>query len=424
MRTGEQDQQLSFRAIEWRATVAVAVLLVVPLYAGTARWEDSLQSSDTRSPALAAWSLWATGDLAFDERWPPEAAVWEVPGRDGRGYSNRFPGIIAIATVAYAIPVATGLVSTEPVSHPADVPIWPATLAAVLVGAVAAVLTYRLFRELPLSRSAAIAAGTLVALGSPLWSVSADALWTHGVTHALLVGLLLARLRGRSQLATVLAAAAVTVRPHLIVSVLVIALLGERSWRGRARLTAGGVTGLAVVAAYSLWLFGQPLPAAGYRIDGLAEQAPILHPASMASNLADWMFSPTTGLLLSVPVAVLAVPYLRSAWRSAPSWVRPAALAGLAYALAQLGLIRASGGILFFGHRTTIEALVLASPLLLLSVARLWKEGQVARLVVTGTVLYSLSLHTVGAILDMWPATSRMVEQYQNAPTPEASEPG
>lgn len=398
--------------------IAVTVLVLAPVYAFTASW-DIVQSNDPRSAALAGWTLAATGSLAFDERWEEEVTSWPVEGRDGRVYSNRFPGVIAVAAAAYVGPVALGLVPRDAVAHPYHVPVWPATLAAILIAALAAALTYRLFRVMEVPARVAIVAGLVVALGSPLWSISADALWTHGATHALLVGALLALLGGKTVLAALLAAAAVTFRPHLALPVMVLAL-GQRTWRARLIVAVGGAAGLILVAGYSYWIFGQPLPAAGYPADRLLSQPRLLSPERMGTNVVDWLFHRDRSVLIFVPALALALPRLPAAWRAAPRWVRTAALAGVAYAVAQLGLIRASGGWFFFGHRTTIEALVLASPLLLLSIDRLRADGSLARIAIGVVVGYSIALHAFGAWIGIPANVRERLTDFQEETAPGA----
>jgi hypothetical protein len=398
--------------------VSVILLLLVPLYSATASW-DTIQSNDPRSAALAGWTWVTTGDLTFDHRWPPEATSWGMEGRDGALYSNRFPGIIAVAAVGYSIPVMSGLVGSD-AAHPYLVPLWPATITAVLIAALAVGLTYVLFRHLPVPSSQAALGAFFVALGTPVWSVSADALWTHGLTHALLIGTVLASTRGRSGLAAVLAASVVTVRPHLFAAVVVLAAI-ERTWARRGLLVAGGVIGLGILAAYSLYVFGQPLPAAGYRVEGLVEHMPASSPRLMVRNVKNWLIEPGRGVLIFVPMAALAMPRIASAWRSSPPWVRYAALAGIAYSFSQLGLIRASGGTFFFGHRTTIEGFVLAAPLLFTGIGHLWREGPIARTVIALVGAYSIALHGYGAAIGMSPEAQEILREYQQETGPGAA---
>jgi hypothetical protein len=388
---------------EVRRVALLAAFLVLPLYLATASW-TSLQSPDPRSAAIAGWQFATTGSLAMDEGWAPSIVPWPAEGADGRVYSNRFPGVIGLAVVGYSAAEFLGALPPEAiVTDPLDVPMWPATLMAVLVALAASVVTWRLFRETGVSPGFALAAAGVVALGSPLWSVSADGLWTHGATHALLAGSVLALARSRIGLASILGGLSITFRPHLVVPLLVVAAL-QRGRGAKLSVGAGAIAGVAATAAYSIWLFGQPLPAAGYRVDGIVGSMPFRSFSAFAANIQSWLFDPNRGVLVFVPLVLIAIPRLPSAWKSAPRWARVAGVAGLSYAVVQLGLIRAIGGHFFFGHRTTIEALVLASPLLVLSihewVRRMRSPG---RIVLTVAVGFSLVVHAYGAFVDIPP---------------------
>ena len=381
------------------AVAALVFLVLLPIYLATASY-SVLQSNDPRSAAQAGYRVAMTGDLAFDERWPVDEASWAVEGRDGRYYSNRFPGVISAASLAYATVRILGGLDTEAAAHPYDVPLWPATVLAAIVAAFAVALTYLLLDRLHLPHRHVVIATGLVALGSPVWSVSADALWTHGFTHLLLVGMLLALVDDQRWIAAAAAVVVVTFRPHLIVAVAILALAS--GWkRGRWHLLAGGAVGLALVAGYSLWVFGRPLPAAGYDVDALVSAAPITSVRAFGVNLSYAFVDPYRGLLLYVPAAVFALVPIRRGWTEAPRWAKAAALAGASYGFTQLALIRASGGVFFFGHRTLIEALVLASPLLLTSLSRACQESVLVRRVVAGVLVVSFAVHTYGAFVGM-----------------------
>jgi hypothetical protein len=401
------------QAISRREMVVVTVLAFLvlgPIYALTANW-TTLQSNDPRSAALAGWQVATTGSLAMDPSWPEDAISWGAEGRDGHLYSNRFPGIVAVSSLAYAI-VARAAPADESPAHPYLVPLWPATTAAIVIAIAAVVMTYRVFRVVDVPRWVAGSATAFVALGTPVWSVSADALWTHGLTHLLLMGGLVAMQRGRLLTTGLWLAVAATVRPHLVVVGVVLAAR-QPSWRRRVPLLVLPAVGILIVAAYSFAIFGQVLPAAGYSVEALGENAPIRSPRNLLANLTAWLTDPLRGVLIYVPLAALALPGVPAAWREAPAWVRDAAVAGLFYAFVQLSVIRASGGTFFFGHRTTIEALVLAAPLLLLSVHRLMTRLPLGRIAITVVALTSVATHAFGAVIHMPPGARSVLERYQ-----------
>ena len=80
--------------------------------------------------------------------------------------------------------------------------------------------------------------------------------------------------------------------------------------------------------------------------------------------------------------------------------------AGLGYAASQLGLIRASGGDIVFGHRTTIEMFVLCLPLIVVSLWELSRRSAIGRVVVGAAMAYSVAIHGYVAWIDLHPSVS------------------
>ena len=179
---------------------------------------------------------------------------------------------------------------------------------------------------------------------------------------------------------------------------------------------SGGMLGLGLVTLYSYVIFGQPLPAAGYNVEGLG--GPLSSPSAFARNFSDWLVAPGRGLLIFVPVLVVALPDLARVLERSPPWVRVAALAGVAYAFTQVSLIRASGGTFFFGHRTTLEMLVLISPFVLLALRTWWDRGVIARIVLVGVVAMSVVLHAYGAYVSMPDRAEQVLHNYQEQTGP------
>lgn len=401
--------------------MAIAIALaVLPIYLLTASY-STLQSNDPRSAALAGWSVAASGSLAFDTRWPSDAASWGVEGEDGRTYSNRFPGVVGVAVLAYALADLSGAVETTPVAHPYDVPLWPATVVGAAIAAAAIAATYRVLRQLALGERTTLLATGVVAFASPVWSVSADALWTHGLTHLLLMLTVLAILERRTAAAAVAVALVITMRPHLALAVGVLAFI-EEDRRRRTIIWVGAAAGLALVVGYSMTVFGQPLPAAGYDVEALADALPIASPLAMSENLIDWVMNPYRGLAVYVPLAMIAIPVIPIAMRTAPRWAKIAAAAGLVYGATQLSLIRASGGVFFFGHRTTIEMLALTVPLVVVGFSRASAQSVVIRRVLAVAIVASFAVHAYGAVTDMPNWAEAILIEHQAETGPESRE--
>jgi len=392
-------------------TAVMIAAVVLPVYLLTATY-STLQSNDPRSAALAGWTMVSTGSLAFDDRWPLDATSWGVQGEDGRTYSNRFPGIVAAAAIAYGLADLSGALDTSPVAHPYDVPLWPATVLATLIAAAAVAVTYLVLRRLELGERTALVATGVTALASPVWSLSADTLWTHGLTHLLLLSAVLAMLNGRVTIASITAGVAVTVRPHLALAIVVLAFIAV-SRRERVAVWMGVAAGVALVAAYSQAVFGQPLPAAGYNVEELAEALPIASLSVLMRNLLNWIIDPLRGLAIYVPLVIVGLAIVPTAKAQAPRWAKVSALAGLTYAATQLSLIRASGGWFFYGHRATIEMLVLTLPLLVVGFHYASTESLLIRRILTMLIILSFSIHALGAFIGMPRPVAELLREYQ-----------
>lgn len=346
------------------------------------------------------------GSLALNPGWPPDHISWAAEGRDGRLYSNRFPGVVAAATTAYLVPVATGVVpNSAAVSHPFELPVWPATAMAVAIASAAVFCTFVFLRGSGFSVRIAAISTAVVAFGSPVWSVSADALWTHGLTHLSIMCALIGLRSERPLLAGASFGVAALTRPHLIVVPLVLACFRLERWQ-RVAGVIGGMVGLGFSALYSSILFGRVIPSGGYNVEQLTGGAPIRSLSGLATNIWDWISDPLHGIAIFVPLGLLAVVGVPLVWRRVDLLTRTAAAAGLGYAASQLGLIRASGGDIVFGHRTTIEMFVLCLPLIVVSLWELSRRSAIGRVVVGAAMAYSVAIHGYVAWIDSHPSVS------------------
>ncbi|MEX1163744.1 MAG: hypothetical protein WEB03_09195, partial [Nitriliruptor sp.] len=394
------------------ATVLAGLLLSVLLIA-TSNTGPALVN-DTRAAALASWSLGTQGELALPEPWPASANYWGVTTPDGRVHVNRFPGVALWATPAYAVAhLAAG--SPDPPAHPFLVDLRPAGWSAALTVVAVAVAAFALLRRV-VPRWWAAGAALVVTLGTGMWSVAADALWPHGPAALGLVALLLGWRRlheaaadvagavgdvasrvaggvegttvdgvarqaagGGAVLAGIGATTAVLVRPHLAVATVVIGawvLIRERAAR-RAGVAAmaGTAVGLALLSLYSWRVFGVWTPTAGYDVGGHLGGLVTHSPWQTLRSFGAAFIGLERGLLVWSPV--VAVALVAACWqrRRVPPWTVVAAIAGLAYLLVQVRAVGHFGGAHFFGPRISLEALVLATPLLATGV---WHAGTAA----------------------------------------------
>jgi hypothetical protein len=377
-----------------RRTLWLLVLFAWTIYLATATY-SSYQVNDNRAVNISAWSLGTRGTLALPNHFEG-AHPWLVEGKDGSVYSNRFPGPILWATPFHA--VGELLMQREEPDHPVFLSFAPGGFAAATVTALAVGASFLVFRRLA-DRKLAVGASLVLAFGTGVWSVSADAMWTHGITHLTLILGVLAAADGRNVRAGAAFAASVLTRPHTAVVAAVLGLWsGWRSRRLRPVIVIGVVSGLGAVAlaAYSQALFGTWQPIAGYRsnaITAAATTGPLLFLQRAVLTLGH----PARGVLIYTPFLLVLVPFAHHGWRASPWWVRAAAVGGSLYLVVQLLVNTWTGGSGFFGSRLTIETLVLTSPLLL----RTWqvsvRHDERWKGAAVGLMVVAVVTHAVGA---------------------------
>jgi alpha-1,2-mannosyltransferase len=368
---------------QFRGVAAIASLAAT--YVLTANY-TSRQSYDTISTALPSWRLAQSGNLDLTEYagW----SSWIVPVGDD-WVSNRFPGAIAWGAPFY---VALGR----------EVPtILPASIAAMVATMVAVIVVRAVTAGLVGSQMATIGAMVL-ALGTGMWSVAADALWTHGPAAMFLAGAMLAASRNRHALVGLCLGGAVLCRPHLTVAG-VIFIVAMRCYSRNSRWAvqgAGLLLGIAVLTLYNVYVFHSPSPLGGYDPAHVVASSAKL--AALPQQIAGGLVSPARGLLVYSPVLVLMAASLHRAWKvGSPPWVKSAAWGAAAYAAAQLYLVRFTGGDRFYGARVLLESLVLIWPLLVISMA--WTLARGAWLARAGLAISasaSILLVGVGAAAD------------------------
>ena len=355
----------SDRSRDLRAGVLL-VVLVGSIFLATASTTVA-QNNDTRAAAMGAWSLGTRGTVVLPSQWPTEGVSWPVEQDDGTVRVNRFPGVLywgaPFYTVAYLVQG-----KPDPPSHPYLLDFRPAAVAAVTATAFGVLLSYLVFLKL-VDRRIAFGAALFLALGTSTWSISGNALWTHGLTHLFLAMGLLLLASERPIAAGASFGFSVFVRPQTAMVALVMGVsrgITNRSIVDVLRVGVPTAVGMAAVALYSWTNFGTILPTSGYSsaaVDKLGDPTRW----QLMTDIWGTLFDPWRGLVLHAPFLLVLVPGLGSAWRVAPPWVRSAALAGVAYQLFQLQLNGFDGGFFFFSYRLPLEMLVMASPLLLLS---------------------------------------------------------
>lgn len=378
-----------------RLVVAVLALLLAAVFLATVD-RGPAQVNDTRAVAVASWSLATAGSPALPAGWPASGNYWGVTGRDGQVYVNRFPGVAYIATPAYLLERA--ITGGERPAHPLLVDPAPARRTAALLAAAAVAALFGLLRQVA-DRKLALAGALAVALGTSLWSVAASAPWPHAPAMLAIATCLVGWRTDRPALAAVGGALAVTVRPHLVVALVVLAAFAWRreGWRPATALAGGAGFGLLAVGAYSAWTFGTWLPIAGYdataHLGGLISRSPWW----TLTELGAAFVAPERGLLVASPWVALALAALIARWRHVPAWTRAAALAGLAVLIVQVRVAGHAGGEQLASYRVSLETLVFVAPALIAAattVPRTWLRTTLAAL----TIAASVAVHATAAL--------------------------
>lgn len=367
---------------------------------------------DAEANVFTAWSIAQNGTPYLDE-WrhvvSPELFSRSnqlIEGR-GRPVSKYPPGAALLAAPFYLFSPELGEVtaeyhdsqdrsrfSTYPVPSLAPAAVAASLSTALGVAAIGVMCRRRIGAE-----PAVIAALTL-GLGTTLWAISANALWQHGPVVMWLGLGLLAIDSKRLTLAGFAFGLAIITRPQVAVA---IGCLGSylavrnRSTHPLLKIGVPSVLGLAAYLAYNVAIFAEPIPrmAAGYWIDNSVG-------ASFGLTEALWrtLLDPTRGVLIWSPVVWLALPRVRTAWRSADPLVRGAALAGLAYMLIQLRGNVWNGGGGFYAYRYAIEFVFLLSPLLAVSTAGWVLHAPALRSRLLGVfIAVTIGIQLAGAII-------------------------
>lgn len=365
--------------------VGIFLVVVVPLFAlfFATSSRGSSYNIDAFSNIVPAWSLATRGTIYLDEyveftapeywksvgwfvavgdtavgKYPPGAALWAAPLYAVSPHdaelrvvrpSNRRP---EFDTVEILVP-----------------PLWPAAAAAAL--SVALALGFLALTSTSLvSRSRAVGAAYVAGLGTSAWGVASDTLWQHGPAMMwLTLGALLVS-RQRLAASGLAYGMSVLTRPPTAIIGLGTSLGAAGGGEGRVarwlRLSFGVGLGLLALVTYNAVVFGSPSLSGGYESTLLNNVlAPDL--GAYPANVAGAFFDPARGILVWSPfLAVLAVG-LPAAWRSAPSWVRGAAVGSLGYLLLHLVANEFEGGSGFLGYRYPLEPLAAGAPLLVVA---------------------------------------------------------
>lgn len=367
--------------------------LLLAIYVTTASGNPSV---DAASASLQGWRIATSGepwledvDLDATPYSYEDPPYWTGNTEHGHEVVFRSPGVTAAATPAYLF--ADG--------DAASFRIRPASIVAAFLAWLAVLLFFGALRP-TLGTRTALGATAVVALGTPVWSVAADAMWPHTLTVLGLAGVAWASSRDRWLLAGVFGGIGLAGRLHLSV---VVAMLGigvgatRRQWRISALVAAGSLPFLLLCAAWSRWLYGQWDPAGGYpQVDAYADRASDQSLTDTLVNELGLWVSLDRGILIWTPVALLLAPALVRSWRYQPDWSRVLMVAGVLYTLVQGLMNHFAGGSAFYGYRLTLELLLSSAPALAFAVPHAGRWARSAAPVMAGLQVGAVALGAIG----------------------------
>ena len=419
VQTDTQPTVTQRRGVARRAAWAIPVLLFLGLsavFAATAQTNTKV-SVDVYSSSLAAWRIGATGTPWLDQVDTSridgygdleDETVFIREAANGHRVPHRLPGAIAAAVPAYWL--AGG-------GHaPDDFSLVPQAITAALMSAAAVTLFFLAVRPWLGTRDA-VAASTVLAFTTPIWSVAANALWPHTVTVLGICGMAWAASRERWLLVGLFGGVAIWGRLHTAIIVAVLGLgvaTARRSPRIAVAVAAVSATCLALTSVWTQWVYGSWNPGAGgYSLSPtgtVGGQRYETDPSPVVNALGLWI-SPDRGILVWTPVLLLLLPAVVRSWRDLPDWSRWLALGGVAYTLVQGQLNFFDGGGAHYGYRLGLELLVCAAPAYALSVRR---AGGIARACLGPLLALQLCAIMLGAVLN-GPAPAKSFGWSDNA---------
>ena len=309
-----------------------------------------VSSYDTYASRFVPISVLLDGDLALDEFFPqlsnsqaPDGHVSDYLFRSGGRLYDSHPPIGPLLSLPLdATPVWLGV----PVDDRTTANLF-SKLAASLMAAVSVMVVFATMRRLleamvrphlVLALVTALAYG----LGTSVWSAASQAMWTH--TPALLSSAVAiwALVTGLWGVAGITMGAAVLARPAMApAAVLLVMYVIQVAWRrtqdrGRGSREARsawrgaitcGTSGLAVGVlglAYNLQIFGNAAGGEPYRSAYWVQTlgADHMFSGSVLTGLAGLTVSPSRGLLVFTPLAVIAFFGAIRVWRTRPAELR------------------------------------------------------------------------------------------------------
>jgi alpha-1,2-mannosyltransferase len=253
-----------------------------------------------------------------------------------------------------------------------------------------------------LSLRASLAVTAVFAFATPVWSVSADALWTHPVTIVGCAGAAWALSRNRFGIAGLFFAAGILARAHVALIALVVGVglsLSRRSLRPMMQLGSTSLLGVASLVLWNHYLSGSWGLEAGQG-KAVSDVVPGYDSGlwSYLQNVAGFLVSPDRGLLIWTPCVLVLLPAVMRSWKHIPDWARWLAWGGGLYTVVQVAMVRDfGGGDGFYGYRYALELLTCVTPVLAFALPN---TGTWARRLLPPVLGYQFAVIALGAIYD------------------------
>lgn len=383
-----------------RALLPVGLLFVVlaAIYVSTAR--TGVVNVDASSSSISSWRIAATGAPWLDgvnlrdipRRFTSVPLTWIGEAESGHTVAFRSAGPVLAAVPAYWLLNRT--------TDPARFDIAPGSWTAAVLVAAAMTCFYVAMRRY-LRKGQALAATAALALTTPVWSVAADALWTHSVTVLGIAGMAAAAARERWWLVGLLGGVGLWGRPHVAVIVALVGLGVAWSQRRPAVAVQVGLPSLGMLGLLMAWnryQFGRLSPEGAY--SGANERVlSVPQWTDALVNQAGLWFSPIVGVFVWTPVLLILLVAVVRSWRALPAWSRWMLLGGLLYVVVQGQLNAFLGGSGFYGYRLTLEFLAAAAPACVLAARHLSRRT----LVVVGALIgLQFGAISIGAVMNGW----------------------
>lgn len=374
------------RRLPWVIFVATSIVfLLTASYVGG--------SGDVVTSNLASWQL-ATGSRPYLDQFTypaldahPGRDVWVVLDASGREIIGRAGGPVLLAVPAYA--VSAWVFGVDSFS------LVPGAMTAAVVSGASVALFASAVRPWLGTKNTALAA-LVLSIGTPVWSVSSNAVWPQTVTVLGVCGMAWAASRGHWWLVGLFGGVAVwgRIQAALIVAVVGLVLgLAHRSWTIVTRVACASGALLVLLLGWSRWMYGYWNPTAYYNPADLARYQPDGY-WDPVNQLGSWI-SPDRGILVWTPLLLVLLPTLARHWRQVPLWSRALACAGVAYTVLEATLIEFPGGDSFYGYRMTLELLVCLAPAVSIAALHL---GRVERMLFAPLVAIQAVAIAAGAV--------------------------